>query len=173
MTQKAKSLNLPCGRPAPASKSDPRESKVLLTQMMGRLEKYINDQSLKKTEARGKILETIVYEARHFTALDLLAHLSKRHPDIGKATLYRNLPILVESGVIQEGPTDRAGQTLYELSDEEHHDHIVCLDCRNIFEFHDEMIEARQEQLAGKMSFALKDHRHVIFAACAFKKRSS
>ena len=162
---------LPCGRTAPSTKINSSDSRLLLEELIERLENYINARSLKKTEARGKILETIVFEARHFTALDLLAHLAKRHPDIGKATLYRNLPILVDSGIIQEGPPDHSGQTLFELTGEDHHDHIVCMDCRAIFEFNDETIEVRQEALAKKLHFVPQDHRHVIFASCALKTK--
>src|SRR5690606_23766331 len=94
--------------------------------------------------------------------------LAARHPEVGKATLYRNLPILVESGVLCEGPTDPDGQTLYELAGEEHHDHIFCLDCRKIFEFHDEAIERRQDAVAESMKFHTKGHRHVVFASCDY-----
>ncbi len=119
------------------------------------------------------MLETIVYEARHFRVQDLLARLGRRHPEVGQATLYRNLPILVESGILQEGPTDADGQTFYEAAHEEHHDHIVCVDCRRIFEFHDEAIESRQVSVAKRLGFAPRDHRHVIYASCEYLAKRS
>lgn len=166
---------LPCGRPMPSDEgprnvTDLREQ---LAQMMARLDRYVAEKKLNRSDARGKILETIVFEARHFRPHDLLAHLQKRFPRVGKATLYRNLPVLVESGVIQEGPTAPGGQILYELADAEHHDHIVCLDCQKIFEFHDDAIEKRQEATAQKLGFSVTGHRHVVYASCKYRSQKN
>jgi Fur family ferric uptake transcriptional regulator len=163
---------LPCGRPIPAHDDHPGEDgpdpDQLFAKLRDQLTAFVDAKGLNRSEARVKILETIVREARHFRAQDLLGRLQKRHPEVGKATLYRNLPILVESGLIQEGPMDSQGQALYELAEHEHHDHIVCIDCRKIFEFHDETIEKRQTQIAKGMKFDLKRHHHVIYAECEY-----
>ena len=165
------SHNLPCGRPVPKKADDPRDTATLLADMLERLESFTVEKKLNRSEARAKILETIIFEARHFTAIDLLRHLLKRHPVVGKATLYRNLPVLVESGIIREGPIDPDGQISYELAGVEHHDHIVCTDCRRIFEFHDRDIEKRQDAVSRKLSFEPRDHRHVIFASCEYLRK--
>lgn len=161
---------LPCGRPVRKSKETSADSKALLETVTAKLKNFALEKGLNRSEAREKIVETIVYEARHFTTLDLLERLQKRFPEVGKATVYRNLPVLVESGIIKEGPMDPSGQALYELADEDHHDHIVCLDCRQIIEFHDEVIEKRQESISSSLKFLVKDHRHIIFASCGFKQ---
>ncbi|MBC7386292.1 MAG: transcriptional repressor [Cryobacterium sp.] len=166
------SRSLPCGRPLPKLENTGEDGEQLLANLNQRLEQYVSDRRLNRSEARAKILETIVFEARHFTPQDLLAHLGKRFPEVGKATLYRNLPVLVESGILQEGPTDSEGQSFYELSDGEHHDHIVCTDCHRIFEFHDETIERRQDSVAEGMKFKTQSHRHVIYASCSYRKLS-
>jgi Fur family ferric uptake transcriptional regulator len=168
----AKGNYLPCGRPIPA---DQHSVESLLEKLKARLEKYGVEKDLNRSEAREKILETIVNESRHFRSLDLLVRLGKRYPEVGKATLYRNLPIFVESGILKLGPTDSDGQIFYELAEddaEEHHDHIVCLDCKRIFEFHDEVIEARQSQISKELGFAAKKHTHVIYAACKYKAKN-
>lgn len=162
---------LRCGRPLPVAVHTVSQQRTLLLQMLQKLENYVSEHQLRHSDVRRKIVETIVYEARHFTSLDLLEYLNKRHPEVGKATLYRTLPILIESGIIQEGPTDPSGQVLYEIADETHHDHIVCIDCKRIFEFQDSVIEDRQDTLAKTLSFAPVDHRHVIYAKCEFLKR--
>lgn len=164
--------SLPCGRPLPENEVG-EDADQLFERLLKQLEGYVDEKGLNRSEARVKILETIVREARHFRAQDLLLRLQKRFPEVGKATLYRNLPILVECGLIQEGPRDPEGQTLYELAEHEHHDHIVCLDCRRIFEFHDEVIEKRQTQVAKDLHFSLKRHGHVIYAECEYLARKS
>ncbi|MGZ3707544.1 MAG: transcriptional repressor, partial [Bdellovibrionota bacterium] len=60
---------------------------------------------------------------------------------------------------------------MYEPVDEEHHDHIICVDCGEIFEFHDDQIESQQSQVAREMKFEEVRHRHVVYARCAYKKK--
>jgi len=164
---------LPCGRPAlPAKEQTPSAAGLLLERLVIRLNAYCVEKKLNRSETREKILETIISGAQHFTALDLLERLQKQFPEIGKATLYRNLPVLVESGILQEGPHDSKGQVLYELSDDSHCDHIVCLDCRRIFEFHDDRLEKRQDKISGDLRFTPRSHRHVIFAACDYLRKN-
>lgn len=164
---------LPCGRPLTAAPEVTGEgARTLLANLLKRLDEYVAAQGLNRSDARRKIIETIVREGRHFRALDLLAWLSERFPEVGKATLYRTLPVLVASGVLQEGPTDSEGQVLYELADGDHHDHLVCLDCRQIFEFHDDAIEARQDAVAARMGFRTRSHRHVVYAHCDYREKS-
>jgi Fur family ferric uptake transcriptional regulator len=162
--------SLPCGRPLPKKEKNPPELKRLLEGALLRLENFVLKQNLNRSEARAKILEVIVKESRHFSTQDLLDRLQERYPEVGRATVYRNLPILVQSGLIVEGPTDADGQIHYELADDEHHDHIMCLDCKRIFEFHDDSIEARQASISKKMGFTVKEHRHVVYASCDFRQ---
>jgi Fur family ferric uptake transcriptional regulator len=170
MSQFSKPSVLPCGRPIPETQS---YGQPVLQALKLRLEQFAAEKQLNRSEAREKILETIVKESRHFRPLDLLARLGKRFPEVGRATFYRNLPIFVESGILKEGPQDSDGQTFYELStteNEEHHDHIVCVDCGRIFEFHDHAIESRQVEVSKNLGFSAKKHSHVIYADCDYKK---
>ena len=50
-----------------------------------------------------------------------------------------------------------------------HHDHIVCLDCKNIVEFMNEEIEVIQDQIAEKMGFEIVRHVHQLFGNCLDK----
>jgi Fur family ferric uptake transcriptional regulator len=148
-----------------------QDKKKLLRKMSQKLEDFVAQKKLNRSDVRESILESIVLEGSHFRAQDLFERLKKRKPGIGRATLYRNLPVFVASGVIKEGPEDSEGNTFYELSDDEHHDHIVCLDCGAIYEFHDPFIEKRQEVVADKMRFQAQTHKHVVYAHCTYKTK--
>ena len=49
-----------------------------------------------------------------------------------------------------------------ELADD-HHDHMVCLETGKVIEFHDEMIEKRQESIASEMGYEIVDHSMVLY----------
>jgi Fur family ferric uptake transcriptional regulator len=169
---KAKSAKTPpCGRKMPGRNEKPRDVEKTVEGLARQLDAWVDAQGLKRSEARMKILRVIVAQPGHFRTQDLLEPLHAKYPEVGTATLYRNLPILVESGILQEGPVDSNGQAFYELSDDEHHDHLVCLDCHQIFEFHEDKIEDLQNQAAHALGFSVRTHRHVVYAACDYLKK--
>ena len=158
-----------CGRPKPNPPSTKRADLGLAWQ--ARLEAYLTANQLNRSESRNKLLEVLLEEREHFTVPRLVHKVSQKHPEIGAATIYRNLPVLLGAGILRETFTDEEGQKVYEASEEEHHDHIVCLDCQAVFEFHDEGIESAQEKITNQLKFSAVNHRHVIYARCAYLKR--
>jgi Fur family ferric uptake transcriptional regulator len=53
---------------------------------------------------------------------------------------------------------------VYELNEGAHHDHIVCVSCGHVEEFTDPEIEKRQEKIAAKLGFRIRDHHMVLYA---------
>ena len=100
-----------------------------------------------------------------------MREVQRAYPGIGAATVYRSIKVLCDAKILRETLVDADGRVVYEVFDEDHHDHIVCLDCGAIFEFHDSLIESRQERVAGELAFAPVRHRHVIYARCEYKKK--
>ena len=49
------------------------------------------------------------------------------------------------------------------LLPDDHHDHMVCLDTGKVIEFHDEIIEKRQESIANEMGYEIVDHSMVLY----------
>lgn len=160
---------LPCGRVQAQSPAAPAGS----SSIWDKLEKHVSSQSLNKSESRNKIVDVISSQTTHFTALELVKRVQQNHPSIGAATIYRNLPVLVEAGILRESLSDESGQAIYEVEDEgEHHDHIVCLDCNAILEFHEEKIEALQDKVLIKLGFKQARHRHVVYAHCDYARKN-
>lgn len=158
---------LPCGRPRPAHPSgSDQDSKIILNSLNQKLAAFALSRGLNRSKQRGHILEVIVREARHFSVPTLAKKVQRVFPNIGTATIYRNLPVLVEANIIQESLTTPQGETLYELCGADHHDHIVCMNCGTIFEFHDEVIEQKQVHVTKTLGFTPRHHRHVIYAEC-------
>ncbi len=153
----------PCGRALPP-KLESDSNKTALWD--SKLSDYLFKQNLNQSEARNKILDTLKSQSGHFTSQQLVKLVQNTHPSVGAATVYRNIPILVGAGILKESLSDLDGQTFFEVSDDHHHDHIVCLDCNHIFEFHNDDIEQAQIKSARAMHFEQISHRHVIFAKC-------
>ena len=160
---------LPCGRPFPEDLGKaPNEIKGEKV-WIGQLEKYLVKEGLKNSDQRLKIAELILTEKEHFSAQEIVNKVRGKFPDIGAATVYRNIKTLCDAKILRESLSDAEGRTVYERFEEAHHDHIVCLDCGEIFEFNDEKIEELQDVLCEKLKFQPLRHRHVIFGNCQFK----
>jgi len=157
---------LPCGRSRPSRAAPPNQAR--LCQWQQQLKDYLTRSQLKYTEQRWKIAETILSTGGHLDAQALVEKVKGTHPGIGAATVYRSIKVLCDASILKESLTDAQGRVVYELFDDDHHDHIICIDCGEIFEFHDEKIEAQQNAIARKLQFQQVRHRHVIYAHCGF-----
>jgi len=164
----AKQLNsgklLPCGRVKTNHGASPSQKQLDAWQKQ--LRSYLISQDLKYTEQRWKIVELILSTGGHLDAQALVEQVKKRHSDIGAATVYRSIKVLCDAKILKESLIDASGRVIYELFDDQHHDHIVCLDCGEIFEFCDEKIEVLQSAVVEKMDFKEIRHRHVVYAHC-------
>lgn len=121
---------------------------------------------LKVTIPRIKILNILEQHLnRHMSAEDLYKILIEAGDDVGLATIYRVLTQFEAAGlVIRHGFAD--GRAIFELDQGEHHDHLLCIQCGNVQEFVDSVIEARQLEIALSKNFKMTDHSLYIYGVC-------
>lgn len=118
---------------------------------------------LKVTLPRLKILEILESaEQRHLTAEDVYKQLLDSGEEIGLATVYRVLTQFEAAGIVSRHNFD-GGQSIFELDDGPHHDHMVCVKTGQVVEFVDEVIEQRQREIAAKHGWKMTDHSLVIY----------
>jgi Fur family ferric uptake transcriptional regulator len=131
-----------------------------------KLERFIADQGLKHTRQRDVILDAFLAAGGHVSVEELLRLVQAEAPGVGAATVYRTLKLFTEAGIAHER-NFQDNQTRYEPAlDDEHHDHLICLDCGSIFEFEDQVIEDRQAAVAAQHGLNLQSHRHEIYGRC-------
>ena len=127
---------------------------------------------LKVTLPRLKILELLERSTNHhLSAEDIYRALMEQHEEVGVATIYRVLTQFEESGIVNKLNFEN-NQAVYELSNVEHHDHLVCVKCNTIIEFQDDVIEQHQLQIANKHGFQLTDHSLYLYGLCKTCKES-
>jgi len=132
---------------------------------------FLKDHGLKLTAQRGAILARTLQIDEHFSAEELFEVLRRESRGISKATVYRTLALLVEAELLDARDFDR-GHMLYERATHEaHHDHLICVRCKRIFEFHCEEIEQLQEQISQRYDFEMVSHTHHIYGVCGRCRR--
>ena len=157
-------MKTPCGRETAGSGTVLTQSR--LAELQKRLSDYLAKQGLKYSEQRWKIAELILATSGHLDAQGIVEKVKQQHPEIGAATVYRNIKVLCEAAILKESLLDSQNRVVYELADDEHHDHIVCVDCGGIFEFHSDKIERLQTGIVDDMEFKQVRHRHIVYAKC-------
>lgn len=126
----------------------------------------LEHKGLKYTHERECIYEEVQKIGNHFDADSLYDRFKKRGERVARATVYRNLPLLLEAGVIQKSAGE-GKRDFYEKTDAHgHHDHMVCLGCKQIIEFHSDELEELQERLSQEYKFKLVFHDHRLFGYC-------
>lgn len=134
--------------------------------LMDQFQAYLTKKGLKSTRQRDIIAECFFSQTGHLSIEDLLAISRKEYPRLGYATVYRTLKLLTECGLAAERRFGE-GQTMYEAAgDLEHHDHLICLECNHVLEFHNEDIERLQERVARTFGFTVIRHRHELYGLC-------
>ena len=128
---------------------------------------YLAGKGLRKTTQRDAIIEAAFSTKDHFNAEDLLAMAKKIDSSVSRATVYRTLPLLVESGLLRE--LDLGGDTkIYDPNFLEHptHNHLVCVDCKKIIEFEDINMELLENCITRRLGFSPTNKMVKIEAHC-------
>ncbi|MCJ7556538.1 MAG: ferric iron uptake transcriptional regulator [Gammaproteobacteria bacterium] len=129
----------------------------------------LRNAGLKVTLPRRKILEVLdSSDKRHLSAEDVYRLLVQKGEDFGLATVYRVLTQFEGAGLVSRNNFE-GGHAVFELSDNAHHDHIVCVDCGKVVEFVDPVIEQRQVQIATEHGFKIADHSMILQGICQDK----
>lgn len=134
---------------------------------------FLGTKNLRMTSQRQAIIETVFGTEEHFTADQLLEWSRARDRSVSRATVYRTLPLLTESGLVREMDFGK-DHKYYDPNYAEHpnHNHIICQDCEKIVEFESEKISQIENEISHRLGFEVKTQRLQITASCdEFKKR--
>lgn len=128
--------------------------------------KMLELKGLKYTYERRTICDEVLELRKHFDADSLYERFKEKGLRISRDTVYRTIPLLLESGIIQKS-VGEGKREFYELIGKEgHHDHMICISCGNIIEFHCQEIEDLQEKIVKKYQASLVFHDHRLFVHC-------
>src|SRR2546426_1288079 len=133
---------------------------------------FLAQKNLRLTAQRQAIVDSAFATCQHFTAEQLLAWSRRRDKSVSRATVYRTLPLLTESGLVREmdfGKDHKFYDPNY--AEHPHHNHIICQDCEKIVEFESSKIEKLENEISHRLGFSVKAHRLQITASCEEFKR--
>lgn len=133
--------------------------------------KMLKEKGLKLTGQRLLVLETMAeHPGEHLTAEEIFDLARRNYPEIGLATIYRTLQVLVELNVVDKISFDD-GFARYELikeldSERHHHHHAICIGCKTVISLEEDLLEALEQELMENLGFAVTDHEVKLYGYC-------
>lgn len=131
-----------------------------------KFEEYLKSKELKYTSERELILKAIFSFDKHFNVEDLFERLRKQGNEVSRATIYRTIPLLLQSGLITETFRCQDKISYENIFNKKHHDHLLCVKCGKTIEFFNEEIEKLQSEICKKYNFKPLEHRLGIKGYC-------
>jgi Fur family ferric uptake transcriptional regulator len=129
---------------------------------MSRLEELCLQKGLKMTGQRRVIARVLSDSTDHPDVEQVYRRASAIDPKISIATVYRTVRLLEEASILARHDFGD-GRARYEQATQEHHDHLIDLDTREVIEFKNEEIEKLQREAARRLGFELVGHRLELY----------
>ncbi len=121
----------------------------------------LEDRGYRSTAPRRAIVRILEGKQEGFAAEEI----SNELPGVGRATIFRTLKLLLETGVIcRLNLLD--GAPKYSLSRIEHHHHTVCTQCGNVGEFRAATVERLMRVIGDDIPGEIVGHRIELYVIC-------
>jgi len=125
---------------------------------------FFRDKGLKVTSQRLAICTFILSRKDHPTAEQVYQELRYEHPTISLGTIYKNLNLLKDLGLIQELGF-KEGSVRYD-PDMELHVNLVCSKCGKISDYKAENVAKLWNAIISDLRIKPKGHRIDIYYEC-------
>ena len=133
-----------------------------------KLKNILKKEGLRYTKQRQQVWDEIRNSSEHRDAEEIYMQTNKSSKlnhgkNVSRATVYRTIDVLVKNNLVRKMELGD-GRALYEHKiEEEHHDHIICVETGKIIEFFNEELEKIQEDIVKKHGYELVRHVHQLF----------
>lgn len=127
---------------------------------------YLAQRGLRFTAQRRDVLAEVLAGGGHFGAEELYASLRVTGRSVSLATVYRTLGLLCECGLVRQAPRWEDRERYESVHGQQHHDHMLCVECGRVIEFCDDELEALQSRICRRHGFVPIEHRMGIRGLC-------
>ena len=123
----------------------------------------LKKEGLRYTNQRQAVWDEIKSNEDHRDAEEIYGALRKKNLNVSRATVYRTIDVLVKNRLVRKMDLGD-GRSLFEPRlDDEHHDHMICLETGDIIEFYNKELEDLQDTIAKKHGYKVVRHVHQLF----------
>lgn len=130
------------------------------------LEAALETNDLRVTAPRRAVMRLVAGRGTgHFTAADLQADARMRRIDVGRATVFRTLDLLLDVGLLERVELPD-GEHAYVACRTTHHHHVICTGCGRSTDVGDYDLRSTTAAVEQATGYAIDGHRLELFGRC-------
>ena len=143
-----------------------------------RVKDLLREKGLKVTSQRLMVLNILsAHGDEHLTVEEIYDLAKEESPEIGLATIYRTVQVLLELHVIEKVTFDD-GFARYELNGEEtgsghRHHHAICTQCGKVYSLETDLLDTLEKQVFESLGFEVTDHEVKLYGLCSACRRKA
>jgi Fur family transcriptional regulator, peroxide stress response regulator len=124
----------------------------------------LKETGVRITPQRHAILEYLINSMSHPTADDIYKALEGKFPNMSVATVYNNLRVFREVGLVKELTFGDASSRFVFVTS--HHYHVICEKCGKIVDFLYPGLDEVEHLASHVTGFKVENHRMEIYGTC-------
>lgn len=138
----------------------------------------LREKGLKVTSQRLMVLNILsAHGDEHLTVEEIYDLAKEESPEIGLATIYRTVQVLLELHVIEKVTFDD-GFARYELNGEEtgsghRHHHAICTQCGKVYSLETDLLDTLEKQVFESLGFEVTDYEVKLYGLCSACRRKA
>ena len=138
----------------------------------------LREKGLKVTSQRLMVLNILsAHGDEHLTVEEIYDLAKEESPEIGLATIYRTVQVLLELHVIEKVTFDD-GFARYELNGAEkgsghRHHHAICTQCGKVYSLETDLLDTLEKQVFESLGFEVTDHEVKLYGLCSACRRKA
>jgi len=157
---------------APPRARTPEPPSIAIENPRDTFKEFLASKGLRVTSQRLAIFDSAFEQREHFTAEELLERARVLDDSVSRATVYRTLPILTESGLVREVDVGRDFKYyMANVRARTFQAQLVCLDCDKIFEVDAPFMEWYGKTVCDKRDMEPESQRLQVAARCRALRR--
>ncbi|MDR3589103.1 MAG: Fur family transcriptional regulator [Negativicutes bacterium] len=128
--------------------------------------KRLREKGCKITPQRRAVIQSLLNFDKFPTASEVFNDIRPANPDVGLDTVYRNLNLLVDIGVVNQINLPGKDTKVFELALGGHHHHLICIGCGNANCLDYCPVDEKGLQQAAGSEFKIVGHSLELYGYC-------
>ncbi len=128
------------------------------------INKFISE--MKKIKKRVTPARLLMFKILTSARSPVPAEIFVRKIGVNKTTIYRDLDLFLKKGFIEEADFGD-GTKRYELKEQKHHHHLICMHCKSVRDVSfEENLEKEEDKIKRFQRFQVVRHDLEFFGYC-------
>jgi Fur family ferric uptake transcriptional regulator len=143
-----------------------RLDKAEAAALLERFRRHLREHRQPVTRQRDLVAQVVLLSEDHLSVEGILRQLKQQGEQVGTATVYRTLDLLVQSGLVRANEFGEGFKRYEPMLAQADHEHLICERCGRVVEFTNERLERMLPVLADEHGFQHRRHRVEVYGVC-------